>query len=156
LRDNKAQLIITANELGKTALDIMVQFGDIKITLGHLNKQDAKFTDITEQLDLLVYSGFIRNISLQQLKAIPRYLKAIAYRLEKPENDALKIQEISRYSTRFWKEAEKNAKNKLLAPELDPFRWMLEEFRVSLFAQHLKTAYPISAKRLDKVWDERY
>jgi ATP-dependent helicase HrpA len=41
-------------------------------------------------------------------------------------------------------------------PEEDKFRWALEEFRISLFAQQVKTAYPISAKRLDKVWDARF
>jgi len=82
-------------------------------------------------------------------------LKTIRYRLEKPENDLQKIQEISKFSIRFWKDAEKNSKKDMVIPELDPFRWALEEFRVSLFAQHLKTAFPVSAKRLDKAWDER-
>jgi ATP-dependent helicase HrpA len=155
LRENKTQLISTANEVGKIALEIMALFGELKMALGRLNMQDARFTDISEQLELLVYSGFIRNTSAQQLKAIPRYLKAINYRFEKPDNDGQKIQEINRYSTRYWKEVEKKSKKDRLIPEQDPFRWMLEEFRVSLFAQQLKTAYPVSAKRLDKAWDER-
>jgi ATP-dependent helicase HrpA len=155
LRDNKAQLISTANEVGKTVLDIMALFGDTKIKLNTLNNRDARLKDITEQLGLLIYAGFIRHTPTQQLMAIPRYLKAIAYRLDKPENDGQKIQEISRYSTRFWSDIEKKSQKSLLIPEQDAFRWMLEEFRVSLFAQQLKTAYPVSAKRLDKAWDER-
>ncbi len=130
-------------------------YGEIKTALNRLNNQDSRLKDINEQLDVLIYAGFIRNTPVQQLKAVPRYLKAIAYRLEKPGNDGQKIMEISRYATRFWKDVEKKAHKELLLPELDPFRWALEEFRVSLFAQHLKTAYPISAKRLDKAWDER-
>ena len=50
---------------------------------------------------------------------------------------------------------EKQAKKDTVIPEHEPFRWALEEFRVSLFAQQLKTAYPVSAKRMDKLWDER-
>ena len=155
LRENKTLLVTTANEMGKTALEIMALFSEIKTTLSRLSSQDARQKDITEQLALLVYAGFIRNTPVQQLKALPRYLKAIGYRLDKPDNDGHKIQEISRYSTRFWSDIEKKSKKAPLIPEQDPFRWALEEFRVSLFAQQLKTAYPISAKRLDKAWDER-
>ncbi len=155
LKDNKAELITTTNELGKTALDIMAQFNEIKTKLSQLNSQDARLADISGQLGLLIYAGFVRYTPAPQLKAIPRYLKAITYRLDKPDGDGQKIQEISRYATRFWNEVEKKAKKNPFIPEQDPFRWMLEEFRVSLFAQQLKTAYPISSKRLDKVWDER-
>ncbi len=155
LKENKARLISVANEIAKTALDIMATYNDIKTSLTRLNAQDSRLLDINGQLDVMIYVGFIRYTPAQQLKAIPRYLKAIAYRLEKPDNDKQKIMEISRYSMRFWKEIEKKAKKDVLIPELDAFRWALEEFRVSLFAQHLKTAYPISAKRLDKAWEGR-
>jgi ATP-dependent helicase HrpA len=56
---------------------------------------------------------------------------------------------------RYWKDVEKQAKKDTVIPEHDPFRWALEELRVSLFAQQLKTAFPVSAKRMDKLWDER-
>ena len=71
------------------------------------------------------------------------------------DNNPQKIQEVSRYSTRFWKDIEKKVKKDLVIPEQDPFRWAIEELRVSLFAQQLKTAYPVSSKRMDKAWDER-
>jgi ATP-dependent helicase HrpA len=103
----------------------------------------------------MIYAGFIRNTPYQQLKAIPRYLKTVQYRLDKRDNNLQKVQEISRYTTRYWKDVEKKAKKGKVIPEQDPFRWMLEEFRVSLFAQQLKTAYPVSVKRMDKAWDER-
>jgi ATP-dependent helicase HrpA len=155
LRENKSQLILTANEVAKMVLDIMALYGDIKTDLSKLNSQDARLKDITGQLAVMIYAGFIRNTPAHQLKAILRYLKAITYRLDKPDNDGQKIQEISRFATRFWGDIEKKSKKDQLIPEQDPFRWMLEEFRVSLFAQQLKTAYPISAKRLEKAWDER-
>ena len=102
-----------------------------------------------------IYEGFIRNTPYQQLKAIPRYLKAILYRLEKFDTNLQKIQDVSRYATRYWKEVEHKSKKNSVFPEQDPFRWMLEEFRVSLFAQQLKTAFPVSVKRMDKAWQER-
>jgi ATP-dependent helicase HrpA len=87
---------------------------------------------------------------------MPRYLKAIQYRLDKYDNNQQKTQEVSRYSTRFWNDIEKKAKKDFIIPEQDEFRWALEEYRVSLFAQQLKTAYPISAKRMEKLWDNRH
>ncbi|MDO9423750.1 MAG: ATP-dependent RNA helicase HrpA [Methylobacter sp.] len=152
---NKAGLIGAANEAGKIALEIMELYGAIKTQLNRLNANDPLAKDVNEQLDLMIYAGFIRNTPYQQLKAVPRYLKAVQYRLDKRDNNLQKIQEVSRYATRYWKDVEKKTKKDKMFPEQDPFRWMLEEFRVSLFAQQLKTAYPISVKRMDKAWDER-
>lgn len=155
LQQNKSGLISAANEAGKIALEIMELYGVIKTQLSRLNANDPLAKDINEQLYLMIYAGFIRNTPYQQLKAIPRYLKAVQYRLDKRDNNLQKVQEASRYATRFWKDVEKKAKKDKVIPEQDPFRWMLEEFRVSLFAQQLKTAYPVSVKRIDKAWDER-
>jgi len=155
LQANKAGLISAANEAGKIALEIMELYGAIKAQLNRLNANDPLAKDINEQLDLMIYAGFIRNTPYQQLKAIPRYLKAVQYRLDKRDNNLQKVQEVSRYATRYWTDVEKKAKKDKVIPEQDPFRWMLEEFRVSLFAQQLKTVYPVSVKRMDKAWDER-
>ncbi|MBL6987162.1 MAG: ATP-dependent RNA helicase HrpA [Methylobacter sp.] len=155
LQANKAGLITAANEAGKIALEIMELYGTIKTQLNRLNANDPLAKDINDQLGFMVYAGFIRNTSYRQLKAIPRYLKAVQYRLDKRDNTLQKVQEVSRYAIRYWNDVEKKAKKDKIIPEQDTFRWMLEEFRVSLFAQQLKTAYPISAKRMDKAWDER-
>ncbi|MFA6162935.1 MAG: ATP-dependent RNA helicase HrpA [Methylobacter sp.] len=155
LQANKGGLISAANEAGKIALEIMELYDAIKTQLNRLNANDPLAKDINEQLDLMIYAGFIRNTPYQQLKAIPRYLKAVQYRLDKRDNNLQKVQEVSRYATSYWKDVEKKAKKDEVIPEQDPFRWMLEELRVSLFAQQLKTAYPVSVKRMDKAWDER-
>ncbi len=155
LQENKPRFISMANEAGKIALEIMLLYGSIKTQLQLFNGNDPLAKDVSEQLGFLVYAGFIRNTPYSQLKVIPRYLKAIQYRLDKRMNDPHKAQEISRYALRYWKDVEKRAKKERVVPEQEFFRWALEEFRVSLFAQQLKTAYPISAKRMDKAWDER-
>ncbi|MDD5112663.1 MAG: ATP-dependent RNA helicase HrpA [Methylobacter sp.] len=155
LQQNKGELVSVANEAGKIAQDIMTLTSAIKTGLQRFNPNDPMVKDITEQLGLMIYQGFIRNTPYSNLKAMPRYLKAIQYRLDKVDNSPQKIQEVTRYATRFWKEMEKKAQKDIVLPELDSFRWMLEEFRVSLFAQQLKTAYPVSVKRMDKAWDER-
>jgi ATP-dependent helicase HrpA len=156
LLDNKAGLMGVANHAGKIALEIMALYALIKKDLERtLKASDPLAQDINEQLNYLVYAGFIRNTPYQQLQAIPRYLKAIQYRLDKFDNNLQKAQEVSRYALRFWKDIEKKLKKESLIPEQDAFRWAIEELRVSVYAQQLKTAYPISAKRLDKLWDER-
>jgi ATP-dependent helicase HrpA len=153
---NKAGLMGVANHAGKIALEIMALYAVIKKDLERtLKATDPLLQDINEQLALLVYAGFIRNTPYPQLQAIPRYLKAIQYRLDKFDNHPQKAQEVSRYAIRFWKDIEKKLKKEALIPEQDAFRWAIEELRVSVYAQQLKTAYPISTKRLDKLWDER-
>jgi ATP-dependent helicase HrpA len=154
LRDDKAQLMTVANEASKIALEIMTLYSTIKTGLQRFNVNDLLAKDINDQLDVLIYKGFIRNTPYSQLKVIPRYLKAALYRLDKYDNNAQKVQELNRYVVRYWKDIEKKAKKDPVIPEYDVFRWALEEFRVSLFAQQLKTAYPVSAKRMDKLWDE--
>ncbi len=157
LREYKPELMIVANDTGKLVLEIMAYYGDIKKSIERTLKiTDPLAKEINEQLDLLVYVGFIRNTPYQSIKAMPRYLKAIQYRLDKYDNNQQKTQEVSRYSTRFWNEIEKKAKKDFIIPEQDEFRWALEEYRVSLFAQQLKTAYPISANRMEKLWDNRH
>ncbi|GAB6141443.1 ATP-dependent RNA helicase HrpA [Methylosoma difficile] len=155
LKQHKGELVSKANEAGKIALDIMTTYNAIKNQLSRLNGNDALAKDLNEQLDLLIYAGFIRHTPYEHLKAIPRYLKAAQYRLDKYDNNLQKSQEISRCCLRFWKDIEKNAKKPRRFPEQDPYRWMLEEYRVSLYAQQLKTPYPVSGKRLDKAWAER-
>ena len=156
LREHKSELMNVANDAGEMTLEIMAHYGDIKKSVERTLKiNDPLAKEINEQLDLLVYVGFIRNTPYQSLKSIPRYLKAIQYRLDKHDNNQQKTQEVSRYSIRFWNDIEKKAKKDLIIPEQDSFRWALEEYRVSLFAQQLKTAYPISVKRMHKLWDSR-
>jgi ATP-dependent helicase HrpA len=72
---------------------------------------------------------------------------------QEPGKDQQKMQEARRFQKWFWDHQVKLGKNEQVLPEQSSFRWMLEEFRVSLFAQQLKTPYPVSAKRLEKAWD---
>ncbi|MCK4840493.1 MAG: ATP-dependent RNA helicase HrpA, partial [Methylococcales bacterium] len=156
LNNNKNHLLGFANEISKVAVDIMEWVTGINKQLSQPSTQKEMAADIKEQLNVLIYSGFIRHYSLTQLKSIVRYLKAIEYRLDKQKNEQQPMQILNRYWKRYWAEVEKKSNKEIVIPEQDKFRWDLEEFRVSLFAQQLKTAYPISAKRMDKAWDERY
>ncbi len=153
--ENKGHLLTFANSAGQTVLGILDQYGALVGQLKKGNASDPLIQDLNQQLALLVYCGFVKTTPYSQLRHVPRYLQAMHYRLDKRDNTPQKVQEINRYATRFWNDVEKRLKKESVLPEQDPFRWALEEFRVSLFAQQLKTAYPVSVKRMDKLWDER-
>ncbi|MDB5863595.1 MAG: ATP-dependent helicase [Betaproteobacteria bacterium] len=113
--------------------------------------------DIRAQLSRLVYKGFFSATPWDQLAQMPRYLKAMQLRLEKygngPERDAKHTQSIAELTKRFEERLEKQRKAGVDDPRLEEFRWAMEELRVSLFAQELKTPYPISYKRIEKMWN---
>ncbi|TSA40039.1 MAG: ATP-dependent RNA helicase HrpA [Methylococcaceae bacterium] len=152
--EHKAALISFANDAAKLTQQIMAAYQQVHEQLQKFKDTDAMAKDIREQINALVYAGFINTTPFAQLQHFPRYLKAIQYRLDKLDNHPQKLQDIQRYTSRYWSVLEKRAKKDVVHPEQEGFRWMLEEFRVSLFAQQLKTAYPISVKRMEKAWDE--
>ena len=108
--------------------------------------------DIKQQLEKLVFKGFVTASGLQRLDDINRYLMAISRRLEKlpidPNQDRLKMIEVEKVVDAFKNVVSKQRKDQPVSAALANTQWMIEEFKVSLFAQNLKTAYPISAKRV--------
>jgi ATP-dependent helicase HrpA len=91
-----------------------------------------------------------------QLAHFPRYLKAINVRIDKlradPTRDARLLAEWMQVAAP-WQRAHKERGGRNADPKLTEFRWLLEELRVSLFAQELRTPMPVSVKRLQKVWE---
>ena len=110
---------------------------------------------VTEQIAWLLFPGFPRHVPLAMLRRYKRYLKGAAVRLERarlsPSSDLAKEEKFAPYWIRYREVVKKRAI--LDAQALEEFRWMLEEFRVSVFAQELRTPEPISAKRLDAKWE---
>nr|WP_286235912.1 ATP-dependent RNA helicase HrpA [Thalassotalea sediminis] len=108
--------------------------------------------DVKTHLASLVYKGFITNSGYQRISDIERYLKALMRRLEKlaidVNQDRLKVIEIDKIQHLYQEALQKQKHDLALVNELGEVRWMIEELRVSLFAQNLGTAYPISAKRI--------
>jgi ATP-dependent helicase HrpA len=110
------------------------------------------------QLEALIYPGFLSATPWEQLQHLPRYIKAMSLRLEKypdnPERDGRHGAAIAGLWNQYEQRREKHRKAGTRDPHLAEFRWQIEELRVSLFAQELKTPYPVSVKRLQKLWDE--
>ncbi len=117
----------------------------------------ATAADIRAQLAWLVPAGFLLVTPLERLREFPRYLQAIEQRLEKaardPRRDAQLAAEVAPLEARYRERVK--AERGLLPPAGDDYRWLLEELRVSLFAQQLKTRVTVSARRLEQAWAER-
>ena len=108
---------------------------------------------VQTQLAWLLYRGFPRTVPLARLRNYARYLKGAAIRVDRarmnPSGDLSKEARLAPYWILYQDAATGKSKVKFDAKGLAEFRWMLEEFRVSLFAQELRTAEPVSPKRLD-------
>ena len=112
--------------------------------------------DLRQQRDALVYAGFFAATPWEQLAHLPRYLQAMRRRLakyaENPARDARHADALKQWSQRISSEQTRRVAAGEDPAKIDDLRWMLEELRVSLFAQELKTPYPISIKRIEKAW----
>ncbi|HEX7048166.1 MAG TPA: ATP-dependent RNA helicase HrpA [Gammaproteobacteria bacterium] len=150
------------NALGELAGEILDRHHAIRKQLSGklLPAMLAAIKDIDTQLNFLVHPGFVRATPFEWLQRFPRYLEAIELRLERLPNNpgkdragqvALNAQ-LERLSELSGNDAETLDALCLKHPGLATWRWMIEEFRVSLFAQELKTAMSVSGKRLDEQW----
>ena len=110
----------------------------------------ASYDDLREQCDALLTPGFLRELPPSRLLHYPRYLKAMRLRAERLRQDPAKDQQRLLQVIPYWRDYLKHRATGASAADLAELRWLIEEWRVSLFAQELKTAEPVSAKRLAK------
>jgi ATP-dependent helicase HrpA len=147
-----------AERLARLTLDILKLWHGLqkrfkgKIDLTHA----VALNDIKQQLGNLVYPGFVRDTPAAWLKEMPRLLKAVELRLEKlpsqVQKDRVWSGELSNLWSQYQARLNKHGQEGKRDPQLAAYRWLLEEYRVSLFAQQLGTKVPVSDKRLSKQW----
>ncbi len=154
--DAKSRIVLLANETARTVGTILDQSQAVVKKLPALKKHPAALVDVEAQLAGLVHRRFVETTPPEQLKHLPRYLQGIALRIDKvvadPARDAQRMAEMAPL-VRHWQRAQASRKGTADAG-LDQFRWLLEELRVALFAQELRTPMPVSVKRLQKIWDQ--
>jgi len=118
----------------------------------------ASVSDMQAQLAQLVFKGFLQQIPAQRLGELPRYLRALELRLEKlPQAAARDRRRLREMASLYeqWQVWERRCREQGRIDErIEELRWHFEELRVSLFAQELGTAYPISLKRIERRWRE--
>jgi ATP-dependent helicase HrpA len=151
--EGKGRLGLLINEIARLVGQVLAEFHGLPKKLQNLPQAAA--ADMQSQLQGLVHKRFIAETEYSQLSHFPRYLKALNVRIEKlrgnPARDAQLMAEWQNAATQFQRTYKQAGKNN--DPRMVEFRWMLEELRVSLFAQELRTPMPVSAKRLQKVWE---
>jgi ATP-dependent helicase HrpA len=148
-----------ADEIASLVAQILEKFHALSLALGEVAPPAliASYQDMRRHLASLVYDGFITQIPPAWLAHYPRFLSAIEIRLRKLHSAGLSrdlsaMAEIEPLQKQFDERAAKHKREGIFDAELEQFRWMLEELRVSLFAQELKTSIPVSVKRLETQW----
>ena len=153
LQANRSELINIANNLAQQIAKALIEYHAIAKRLSSnipLTSINA-VKDIKSQLSSLIYHGFTHQTPDEALKRLPLYLQAMGQRLDKLLSDPIRDRQWMAEVQPHWQRYHSHASDHT-SQELQHYRWMIEEFRVSLFAQGIKTAYPISAKRLEKQW----
>lgn len=153
--EGKARVTLIAQELMRLLQTIVTELGMAQKKLGLLKPFPAILQDVQGQIAALFPKRFICEVSFAQLSHYPRYLKAIGVRVDKLKTDAARDVRLSAeflpLQTRY--QRERLARKGEADIGLDELRWLLEELRVGLFAQELKTPTPISVKRVLKVFE---
>jgi len=157
LERGKSKLIPRSEELQRLLTAIVdKQFEIRKLLRGKQSPAiDYAVSDINDQLVNLVFDGFLEQTPVSWLQQFPRYLAAIEQRLSKAPHLGAKDQEISNEMRLHWRhytqirDSIEIYDNELMIQ----LRWMLEEYRVSLFAQNLGTKVSVSAKRIQKQFE---
>lgn len=156
LESGKTRLAAVRAEVCEMTAAILTAYQEIRRLLSADWMNVEAMEDIRSQLAGLVYPGFISQTPPEWLPHLPRYLRAIHLRLQKlrhaPDKDRQRSSDIVRLSALWQRQAERNTLGERHDPELLRFRWLLEELRVSQFAQELKTITPVSVKRLEEHW----
>jgi ATP-dependent helicase HrpA len=153
--EGKSRLGLLANEIARLAGQVLAEYYTLPKKLQGAKAHPQSAADMQGQLQMLIGKRFIADNDYLQLTHFPRYLKAINVRLEKlradPVRDTRLMAEWAQVAMP-WQRAQKD-RQKNSDPKMMEFRWLLEELRVSLFAQELRTPMPVSVKRLQKVWE---
>jgi ATP-dependent helicase HrpA len=154
--EGRGRLTLIANEVARLAGVILIEFAAATRKIKDTKNAPEATADCAQQLQRLVPKRFLGLTPWTQLQHYVRYLKAIVLRLDKwradPARDAAKLLELKPQEQRYWRlVAERKG---AVDDRMLEFRWLLEELRVSFFAQELRTPQPVSVKRLDKAWTQ--
>ena len=154
VEEGRGRLTLIANEIARLAGTILGEYTLAARKIKDTKVQPEATADAAQQLQRLVGKRFVAQTPWPRLAHFARYLKGISLRLDKlradPGRDTQRLAELRPQEQRYWRLV---AERKGAVDErMDEFRWLLEELRVSFFAQELRTPQPVSVKRLDKLW----
>jgi ATP-dependent helicase HrpA len=152
--EGKARLNLLVNEIARLVGQVLAEYHALPKKLQGIKSNAAVFADMQAQLQALVHKRFVAETPHAQLSHFPRYLKAMTVRIDKLRSDPARDTRLMadwQQAAAPWQRALKGGSRG--DPRMDEYRWLLEELRVSLYAQELRTPMPVSTKRLQKVWE---
>ncbi|NDP39536.1 MAG: ATP-dependent RNA helicase HrpA [Rhodoferax sp.] len=154
--EGRGRLTLIATEVARLAATILAEYAVAARKIKDTKNAPEATLDCAQQLARLMPKRFLASSPWPALQHFARYLKAITARLDKyradPARDAARLAELRPLEQRYWRLV---ADRKGVSDErMQEFRWLLEELRVSFFAQELRTPQPVSVKRLEKAWQQ--
>jgi len=153
--EGRSRLTLLAQEIARLCGLILGEYSAVIKKLAQAKPFAAAYADMQAQLDALIGKRFIVDTPYAQLAHFPRYLKGIALRIDKlkadSSRDARQFAELQPLAQHYQRALAQ--RGGVPDARLAEFRWLLEELRISLFAQELRTPMPVSVKRLYKVWE---
>ena len=156
IEQDRGEMVNTASTLCTKLLESIKTFTAVRKQLkGKISANWIdSINDINEQLEHLFYEGFISDTPAKWLQHYPRYLNGISKRLDKLQTNAERDYQNTRQLLPLWQNYIDHQDVYYENEALQNYRWLLEELRISLFAQELKTAHPVSVKKLENQWNE--
>ena len=159
VQEARPRITLVAQELARLAMSILTEHAALLKKLATIKALPQVAEDIRALCAALVGGRFVAELPFERLQQLPRYLKAASLRIDKlradPARDGRLLAEWKALAAPFERERSQRARSGVADPQLDEFRWLLEELRVALFAQELRTPMPVSVKRLQKIWESR-
>ena len=156
LEEGRGRLTLIANEVARLGGVILLEYAAAARKVKDSKNALGACADAQQQLQRLIPKQFLMATPWERLQHLARYCKAVTLRLDKyradPARDAARLAELHPLEQRYWRlvAERKGAVDERMAE----FRWLLEELRVSFFAQELRTPQPVSVKRLEKAWTQ--
>ncbi|MGF6725278.1 ATP-dependent helicase HrpA [Paraburkholderia sp. GAS41] len=153
--EGRSRLTLLAQEIARLIGQILTEYTSVTKKLVQAKSFAAAYADMQNQLDALIGKRFVIDTPYAQLAHFPRYLKGIALRVDKLKADSLRdARQFAEFQPLLQNYQRALAmRGGVMDVRLAEFRWLLEELRISLFAQELRTPMPVSVKRLHKVWE---
>jgi ATP-dependent helicase HrpA len=152
--EGRGRLTLICTEVARMATAILAEYAVAARKIKDTKNAPEATADAAQQLLRLMPKKFLSVTPWGSLQHFARYLKAITARLEKyradPARDTARLAEFRPLEQRYWRLV--TERKGVVDDRLQQFRWLLEELRVSFFAQELRTPQPVSVKRLEKAW----
>ncbi len=152
LEKNRPKFILILNEKAELVYKILSLYRQSRDVLQSSRLSAAHVADIQLQSEYLVYAGFVREVPVNNLKRYPVYFQAIMKRIEKTRQDSTLADRSLPLITELWDQyAELSQQENIDSDLLEKLRWMIEEYRISCFAQPMKTNVPVSENKIRKL-----